>query len=173
MSYRTDRQRAFGLGASGEGVHHWWQQRVSSIALIPLVVLFLWTLFPLIGGPRDEVVAAFDNPYNALVAVLCVMAVFLHLKQGLQVVIEDYVHTAGVCGAVDHFRTVLLAFWCDRGFFRWQEWPLAGESDDRGQLPWPRMNAQSTSTMSLWSGLGDPDCGPLSAWRNKVCERRA
>ncbi|MCY3874606.1 MAG: succinate dehydrogenase, hydrophobic membrane anchor protein [Rhodobacteraceae bacterium] len=92
MSYRTDRQRAFGLGASGEGVHHWWQQRVSSIALIPLVILFSWTLVPLIGGPRDEIVAAFGNPFNALVAVLCVMAVFWHLKQGLQVVIEDYVH---------------------------------------------------------------------------------
>ncbi len=92
MSYRTDRQRAFGLGASGEGVHHWWQQRVSSIALVPLVILFFWTLVPLIGGPREEIVAAFRHPFNALVAVLCVMAVFWHLKQGLQVVIEDYVH---------------------------------------------------------------------------------
>ena len=92
MSYRTDRQRAFGLGASGEGVHHWWHQRVSSIALIPLVILFLWTLVPLIGSPRNEIVDAFGNPFNALVTVLCVMAVFWHLKQGLQVVIEDYVH---------------------------------------------------------------------------------
>ena len=73
-------------------MHHWWQQRVSSIALIPLVVLFFWTLVPLIGGPRDDIVAAFGNPFNALVAVLCVMAVFWHVKQGLQVVIEDYVH---------------------------------------------------------------------------------
>ena len=69
-----------------------WQQRISSIALIPLIILFMWTFVPLIGAPRTEVAAAFGNPFNAITAILCVIVVFWHLKQGLQVVIEDYVH---------------------------------------------------------------------------------
>jgi len=92
MDFRTDRQRVHGLGTSGEGVHHWWSQRISSIALVPLSILFVASLVPLIGSPRGKVIAAFGDPLTAIIAVLFIMVLFQHLKQGLQVVMEDYVH---------------------------------------------------------------------------------
>jgi succinate dehydrogenase / fumarate reductase membrane anchor subunit len=91
MSYKTDYARAHGHGAAGEGIHHWWNQRISSIALIPLTLLFIFPFADTLGGGHAAFVATYSNLWHALVAILFIIAAFAHLQQGLQVVIEDYV----------------------------------------------------------------------------------
>ncbi len=91
MGFKTDYARVHGSGAAGEGLHHWWSQRISSIALIPLLPLFLIPFGRALGGGHDAFVATYSSLWNALVAILFIAATFAHLQQGLQVVIEDYV----------------------------------------------------------------------------------
>lgn len=95
MAYRTPRARVSGLGSARGGTHHWWQQRVSSVALVPLTILFLIPFARALGAPWEEVVAIYASPWNAVIAVLFIAVTFHHLMQGLQVVIEDYVHHKG------------------------------------------------------------------------------
>jgi succinate dehydrogenase / fumarate reductase membrane anchor subunit len=82
-----------GLGSAKEGVQHWWVQRVTAVALVPLVLIMLVTLLKLAPADHATVAAAFHHPLLAIVALLTVLALFWHLRLGLQVVIEDYVHT--------------------------------------------------------------------------------
>ncbi|HLS58350.1 MAG TPA: succinate dehydrogenase, hydrophobic membrane anchor protein [Paracoccaceae bacterium] len=91
--FRTPRARAAGLGSAKDGVHHWWNQRVTAIALIPLGILFVFPFVNALGQPHAEVIEIYQSPWNAIVAVLFLGVTALHLQQGLQVVIEDYVHS--------------------------------------------------------------------------------
>lgn len=106
MSYRTDRQRVDGLGSAKEGVGHWWAQRISSIALVPLTLLFLFPFARHLGGDYETVRAAYAHPFNAIVALLLIITVFAHLKQGLQVVIEDYIHDKPMLVALQLLNTL-------------------------------------------------------------------
>jgi succinate dehydrogenase / fumarate reductase membrane anchor subunit len=101
MTYRTPRARVTGLGSAGQGTHHWWTQRITSVALVPLTILFVIPFAGALGGEHAEVLALYRNPFNAIVAVLFLAVGFHHLAQGVQVVIEDYVHGKG-------WRTALL-----------------------------------------------------------------
>lgn len=92
MRYRTDRQRVQGLGTAHEGTGHWWSQRLTSIALVPLTLLFVFPFVRSLGGTWVEVQAVYSRPLNAIVAILFLLVGFRHLQQGIQVVIEDYVH---------------------------------------------------------------------------------
>lgn len=92
MSFRTDRARVLGLGSAKEGTGHWWSQRVTSIALVPLTILFLPPFVRALGAEYETVRGIYANPFNAIVAILFIGATFLHLQQGLQVIIEDYLH---------------------------------------------------------------------------------
>ena len=95
MSYNTSMSRVIGLGSAKDGVHHWWGQRLTSLALIPLSALFVIPLAGAIGGSFEYVRALYASPFNAIVAILFIAVTFRHLQQGLQVVIEDYVHARG------------------------------------------------------------------------------
>ena len=92
MDFQTDKQRALGHGTAHEGTHHFWIQRVTAVALIPLAVLFVLPFAYNLGGEFDEVRAAYAHPINAIIAILFFGVMFRHLQLGLQVVIEDYVH---------------------------------------------------------------------------------
>lgn len=92
MRYLTDRKRAEGLGASGSGVHHFWAMKLSSAALLILTPLFIFTFGPMLGAPHAEVVAYFARPFPAIVAALMIIVTFKHFRDGVQVLIEDYVH---------------------------------------------------------------------------------
>jgi len=92
MSYLTDRKRVQGLGSAKSGTHHFISQRVTAIALIPLVVLFVLPFGYNLGAGYDRVIAAYSHPINAIIAALFFITIFIHLRLGLQVVIEDYVH---------------------------------------------------------------------------------
>ncbi|MEO0994045.1 MAG: succinate dehydrogenase, hydrophobic membrane anchor protein [Pseudomonadota bacterium] len=96
MSFRTAKARVTGLGSAGEGTHHWWTHRLTSVALIPLFLLWVFPFADALGDGHDEVLALYGNPFNAVVAALFIVVSFHHLAQGLQVVIEDYVHAKGV-----------------------------------------------------------------------------
>jgi succinate dehydrogenase / fumarate reductase membrane anchor subunit len=89
---RSPLGRAIGLGSAKEGVEHWWAQRVSAVALIPLGLWFAASLVALAGADRAAVLAWLHAPVQAILAILLLIAVFYHAALGLQVVIEDYVH---------------------------------------------------------------------------------
>jgi succinate dehydrogenase / fumarate reductase membrane anchor subunit len=92
MRYMTDRKRAMGLGSAKSGVHHFWAMKVSSVALLVLIPLFVFTFGPMLGAPHAEVVAYFAKPFPAIVAALTLIVGFKHFSDGVQTLIEDYVH---------------------------------------------------------------------------------
>ena len=92
MNYRTPRALVSGLGSAGQGTHHWWTQRITAVALLPLAVLFIVPFARAVGGDHSAVLELYAHPFHAIVAVLFIAVAFRHLALGLQVVIEDYVH---------------------------------------------------------------------------------
>lgn len=92
MAYLTDRKRARGLGSARSGVKHFWEQRISAIALLILTPLFVFPFAYNVGDGYEAVHAAYAHPVNATIAVAFLLTGFLHFFQGIQVVIEDYVH---------------------------------------------------------------------------------
>ena len=95
MSYKTDYGRVAGLGSAKDGTHHFWVQRMTAVALLILTPLFVFPLAYNMGDGYAEVRAAYAHPVNAIIAALFILTAFYHLKLGLQVVIEDYVHGKG------------------------------------------------------------------------------
>lgn len=92
MRYLTDRKRAVGMGSAKTGTAHFWAMKVTSIGLLLLVPLFVLTFGPMLGKPHAEVIAYFGRPFPAIVAALTIVVSFIHFKDGVQVLIEDYVH---------------------------------------------------------------------------------
>ncbi len=92
MRFRTDRQRVDGLGSAKEGTGHFWTQRVTAIALVPLTLLFIFPFASALGTDFEAARAVYASPFNAIVAILFIGTAFYHLQLGLQVVIEDYIH---------------------------------------------------------------------------------
>ena len=93
MSLRTDLGKVRGLGSAKEGVGHWWAQRLTAIALIPLLIWFVANVVSLAGAEVIVVREWIGGPVNAVLLLSLIVAVFRHAQLGLQVVIEDYVHT--------------------------------------------------------------------------------
>jgi succinate dehydrogenase / fumarate reductase membrane anchor subunit len=89
---RSPLGRAIGLGSAKEGVEHWLLQRVTAVALVPLVLWFVTALIGLVGADFDTVQEWVGRPLPAICLVLLLIATFYHASLGLQVVIEDYVH---------------------------------------------------------------------------------
>ena len=88
---RSPLGRAIGLGSAKEGVEHWWAQRISALALVPLTVWFVIAIVGLAGADHALFVAWVRDPMAAILLVLLLIATFYHGALGLQVVIEDYV----------------------------------------------------------------------------------
>jgi succinate dehydrogenase / fumarate reductase membrane anchor subunit len=109
---RSPLGRAIGLGSAKEGVDHWWGQRLSAIALVPLVIWFVIAVIGLAGADRAVFVDWIHHPVPAVVMVLLLIAIFYHSALGLQVVIEDYVHGEGakfVLLIVNKLASIVLA----------------------------------------------------------------
>ena len=92
MSLRNPLAKARGLGSAKDGTGHWWAQRVSAIALVPLVLYLLYLLVSLAGADYATVRLSIAEPLNAVLLVLFIGTAFWHARLGLQVVIEDYIH---------------------------------------------------------------------------------
>lgn len=93
MSLRHPLARVHGLGSAKEGVSHWWAQRLTAIALVPLSVWFLVWLFGLLGADPAAARASIAQPAVAVLLISFLVALFWHAQLGLQVVVEDYVHS--------------------------------------------------------------------------------
>ena len=92
-SLRTPLAKARGLGSAKDGTHHFWLQRLTAVALIPLTVWFALSIASLATAGQAEALAWMKSPVTATLMLSFIMAGFWHMKLGLQVVIEDYVHT--------------------------------------------------------------------------------
>ncbi len=82
--------KARGLGSTGEGAHHWLMERVTSIAITPLVFWLIWSMIELRGKSYWEFTQWLTLPWNAALLIMFIIGVFWHSVMGLQVVIEDY-----------------------------------------------------------------------------------
>jgi succinate dehydrogenase / fumarate reductase membrane anchor subunit len=91
MELRSSLGRARGLGSAQEGVGHWWAQRVTAIALVPLSIWFVLAAISLLGADYATFAAWLGTFGNALLMALLVIVLFYHAQLGMQVVIEDYV----------------------------------------------------------------------------------
>ncbi|MBL9097892.1 MAG: succinate dehydrogenase, hydrophobic membrane anchor protein [Alphaproteobacteria bacterium] len=96
MSIRTPLGRVRGLGSAKSGAHHFWHQRLTAVALVPLTLWFVWSVARYAGAPHGEVVAFLAHPFNATAMLLFVIAGLYHMALGVQVVIEDYIHREGL-----------------------------------------------------------------------------
>jgi len=91
MSIRTPIARVRGLGAAKTGVGHFWAQRVSAVALVPLTIWFLGSVIAFAGADYDTVTSYLRNPVVTVLFVLFLGTSFTHMKLGLRVVVEDYI----------------------------------------------------------------------------------
>jgi succinate dehydrogenase / fumarate reductase membrane anchor subunit len=95
MSIKTPLSRVRGLGAAKDGVAHFWAQRVTAVALVPLTIWFLASVVAFTGATYQAVTDYISNPVVAVLLILFLGAAFYHMKLGLKVVIEDYIQREG------------------------------------------------------------------------------
>ncbi len=91
---RSPLGRAAGLGSAKEGVGHWWRERVTAVALIPLTLWFVVSIIAHSGSDYTAFIAWLKMPLATCMMILLLIALFYHAALGLQVIIEDYVHSA-------------------------------------------------------------------------------
>ena len=102
MSLRSPLGQVLGRGAAKDGVHHWWVQRLTAVALVPLAIWFVVSLLSLPTLSYPAVSAWMGQAWTAVLLILFVLSAAWHSQLGVRVVIEDYVHGRGM-------RTVALA----------------------------------------------------------------
>ncbi len=111
MSMRTPYKQTEGLGSAKSGTGHFWQQRMTAVANIPLVLFLAYFLIRHLGAARGEIVASLQNPFTAIFLVLALVSILWHMRLGMQTVIEDYVHGHGLrlaCLMLNGFFTTAL-----------------------------------------------------------------
>ena len=96
MRYRTALSVVRGAGAAKDGTRHWWAQRVTATALVPLGIGFVAMMLALLASDYHGARAALAHPVAAALWILFAVALFHHARLGLQVVLEDYVHSQGL-----------------------------------------------------------------------------
>jgi succinate dehydrogenase / fumarate reductase, membrane anchor subunit len=92
MSLRSPLGRVLGTGSAKEGVHHWWLQRLTSLALVPLTIWLVVSLLSLPSFEHVTVVSWMAHSWTALLLVLFILVATWHSQLGVRVVVEDYVH---------------------------------------------------------------------------------
>jgi succinate dehydrogenase / fumarate reductase membrane anchor subunit len=91
--FRSPLGRARGLGSARAGSHHWWMQRLTALVLVPLTLWFIFSVIHLSGASHQVVIDWLSAPLTLGLMLALIAATFHHLQLGVQVVIEDYVHT--------------------------------------------------------------------------------
>jgi succinate dehydrogenase / fumarate reductase, membrane anchor subunit len=95
MSMRTPFKDVEGLGSAKSGTEHFWQQRVTAVANLPLIIFLVWFVISHLGASRSDVVTSVHNPFVGILLALSFVSILWHMRLGMQVVIEDYVHGHG------------------------------------------------------------------------------
>ena len=90
---KTPFARVRGSGAAHSGTEHFWMQRLTGIANLPLIIAFLVVIVSLVGSSQASVIATLSNPFVAMILLAALISVLIHMRIGMQVIIEDYVHT--------------------------------------------------------------------------------
>jgi succinate dehydrogenase / fumarate reductase membrane anchor subunit len=115
VSMRTPLARVKGLGASGHGVEHWWLHRMTAVSNIPLIIAFVIIVAALAGSSYQDAIAIISHPLVAIILILAVISVTNHMRLGMQIVIEDYVHAKELKIAAiiaNNFYAVIIAVAC-------------------------------------------------------------
>ena len=107
VSLRTPLSNAKGLGSAKEGAGHWWVQRLTSVALVPLMLWLVLTLATFDELSYETAIEWMQSPLVAVGLALLVVVMFYHVQLGIQVIVEDYVH-----GWLKIVTLVLLNFSC-------------------------------------------------------------
>ena len=105
---RTPLGKVRGLGSAKEGTDHFWKQRLTAVANVPLIVFLIWMVISLVGKEHADVVATLSNPIVSVLLMGVILSVCWHMKLGMQVVIEDYIHGEGMKIAL----IILNSFFC-------------------------------------------------------------
>ena len=90
---KTPLGRVRGLGTTHSGTEHFWLQRLSAVANLPLIIAFLIVVVVLVGRSHAAVIAMLTNPFVALLIIAALISLVIHMRIGMQVIIEDYVHS--------------------------------------------------------------------------------
>jgi succinate dehydrogenase / fumarate reductase membrane anchor subunit len=112
---RTPLARVKGLGAAGHGAEHWWAHRMTAVSNVPLIVAFTIIVASLPGRTYEQAVGIVSHPLVAIVLILAVVSVTTHMRMGVQIIIEDYVHDRGYKIAAliaNTFYAVVIAVAC-------------------------------------------------------------
>ena len=116
-SLRSPLGRVGGLGSAKSGAHHWWMQRLTSVALVPLTVWFAVALLSLPLSDHATVVLWMKQSWNSLLLILLVLVATYHSRLGVQVVVEDYIPDAGMKTLTLVVLTFVHAFLAVAGVF--------------------------------------------------------
>lgn len=112
---QTPLNRVLYLGSAREGTSHFWRQRLTAVANIPLVIAFIIVLISVVGRPYPVVVDRLGSPLIASMLLLMIISITVHMRLGMQVVIEDYIHSEGkrvVALMANTFFAVAIAVIC-------------------------------------------------------------
>lgn len=121
VSMRTPLARVKGLGAAGHGAEHWWVHRMTAVSNIPLIIAFTIIVARIAGRPYEDAVAVVSHPLVAILLVLAVVSVTNHMRMGMQIIIEDYVHDKGwkiAALIANTFYAVVIAVACLYGLLK-------------------------------------------------------
>jgi succinate dehydrogenase / fumarate reductase, membrane anchor subunit len=110
--FKTSAKKVRGLGSAKEGTTHFWYQRMSALANIPLLLFFIGFIVSMQGATHAQFMSAVSQPFIALMLIALMLAATFHMRLGMQVVIEDYVHGEGmkiICLAFNSAFSIVVA----------------------------------------------------------------